>query len=784
MRMRHTVRSRYSYRFHASFDFDWQFHLGDERSADSSAWRAVNVPHDWSIEGESVADAPGGGSHGFSPHGVGWYRKAFRVEPSVRDRQHFIAFDGVYHNADVYLNGQHLGRKEYGYIGFEIDLTPRLDVDGENLLEVRVDNSDVPNCRWYSGSGIYRHVWLIATHKTRIEQWGVRITTPRVEEASADIRVKTFVRHLAPATSLRTSIIDSAGTTVAQMESMNHREGAFEQAGAVFEQTFTLDRPRLWSIEEPYLYTVHSELIVDGVIVDDEVSPLGVRSAVFDKDRGFLLNGVPTKMKGVCLHHDGGSVGAAVPDRVLQRRLEILKSVGCNAIRTSHNPPAPELLDLCDRMGFLVIDEAFDKWEGDFSPHWWMKQAGFAKNWETDLRAMLDRDVNHPCIILWSVGNETGLPGTDEVDPTLKRLADFTKAYEPSRPVTAALVNSAAKTLEERVKCVLTSASLMDVLCVNYQEPMYRHYRAANPNLIIIGSETFKYWRGSAMHVHAFEAVNPWWDVERDDYVAGGFLWPGIDYLGEATTFPQRGWDSGIIDTCGFVKPEGWFQVCAWKDREPCVRIAVLTADAGDVAWSWAAPKMAEHWNFPSLEGKLLRLQTQTNCEAVELIVNGVSFGRRRSSDYPNRAVAWHMPYKPGKLEAIGYNGEAIVARHELATAGAAARIELVPDRDALHADGQDCLHAVARVVDETGVLVPSDAHALRVTVEGEGDLIGIDNGDFFCGEPYKGTLRTTRGGRVLLIVQARRAGGDVRVRVQSDGLAAAELTIATRRLL
>lgn len=765
--MRLAVRAR------TCFDFDWQFHLGHDRSADPSTWRALNLPHDWSIEGPSTADAPGGGSHGFSPHGVGWYRKSFAIDPALRDRDHFIEFDGVYHNTDVYLNGHHIGRKDYGYIGFELDLTPQLNRDGENLLEVRVDNSDVPNCRWYSGSGIYRHVWLTVTHVTRIGHWGVRITTPRIDEQSADVRVRTRIDNVVSGLSLRTSIVDHAGQTISQMESMCHQN-------AEFEQTLCLDRPRRWSLGDPYLYRVHSELIVNGDIVDEVVSPLGVRTAVFDKDRGFLLNGLPTKMKGVCLHHDGGSVGAAVPDRVLVRRLEILKSVGCNAIRTSHNPPAPELLEMCDRMGFLVIDEAFDKWEGDFSTHWWMKQSNFAKNWETDLRAMLDRDINHPCIILWSVGNETGAPGTDEVDPTLKRLADYTRAYEPSRPVTAALVNSFAKTRQGRVECVLRSASLMDIVCVNYQEPMYPHYRAANPNLVIIGSETFKYYRGSEMNVHAFEPVNPWWDVEKNDYVAGGFLWPGIDYLGESTTFPKRGWDSGIIDTCGFLKPEGWFQKCLWNGQDPCVRIAVHVGGPGEAAWSWAAPRMVEHWNFAELEGQLLRLQTQTNCEAVELVVNGISFGTRRSGDYVNRSIPWNVPYKPGTIEAVAYNDGAVVARHELVTAAPATRLVIDVDRSSLIADGQDCAHLVVSLVDEQGVRVQVDDRVLRVTVEGRADLIGIDNGDLSCGESYKGAVRSTRLGRILAIVRSHRTPGDVTVRVESAGLQAATCDLET----
>ncbi|MGC9970955.1 MAG: glycoside hydrolase family 2 TIM barrel-domain containing protein [Bryobacteraceae bacterium] len=769
-------------RSRASFDFDWKFFRGDARGAelaafDTAAWRDVHLPHDWSIEGPFDKDAPSGGSGGYSPCGAGWYRKEFVLPAAGRDRTVWIEFDGVYHNSDVWINGKHLGARPYGYVSFHYDLTPHLAFGASNVLAVRVDNSDQPNCRWYSGSGIYRHVWLTQTSAVHVAHWGTSVTTPKISAETAEVCVRTRVRSRGAAASFRleTTIHDRDGRQLGA-------ERTAGTTGAQVSQVFTLPRPLLWSLEDPALYYARSVVFVDGQAVDDYVTWFGIREVRFDKDKGFLLNGRAVKMKGVCLHHDAGAVGAAVPDRVLQRRLEILKSIGCNAIRCSHNPPAPELLDFCDRMGFVVIDEAFDKWAGKEDPRqWWMKSPSFPNWWQQDLRSMLERDRNHPCVVLWSVGNETGEPGTDEVNPTLKTLVDFVHREEPARPVTCALILPHGKTLEDRVSQVLASSKLMDVAGLNYQEPLYPHLKKADPNLVIVGTEAFKYWRNSEQLRHAFDPANTWWDVLKYDYVAGQFLWTGIDYLGESGAWPDRGSTSGIIDTCGFLKPEGWFQRSAWR-ADPVVFLSVLDESLGSgmPASSWEAPTMLPHWNFQKRQGQLLRLQTQTNCETVELVLNGVSYGERRSAGFLNRAVIWHVPWQPGRIEAVGRNDGRIVARHELRTSGPCARIALRPDREKLASDGRDISHIEVQLTDGEGVLVPDDDRAIQFEMSGPGVIIGVDNGDLRSLEPYKGLSRTTRAGRCLVMVQSARNPGVIHLAATATGLPTASVAIQT----
>jgi len=766
-----------------SLDFDWRFALGDRPGAeatdhDDGAWRDLSLPHDFSIEGPFTKDAPGGGSHGWAPGGIGWYRKRLTLAPRDLEGAIWVEFDGVYEKSDVWLNGHHLGRRHYGYSSFHYDLRAHARA-GENLLAVRVDNSDLPNCRWYSGSGIYRHVWLVRTGAVHVERSGTYVTTPLVSPELAEVRVRTRVQ--APrgiALELVTRIVDPGG---GELTTETTRANSSDDQRTTFVQTLRIPAPQLWSLDEPALYSALTTVRAGGTTTDEYSTPFGIRSAHFDAARGFLLNGVGIKLKGVCLHHDGGAVGAAVPERVLERRLELLKEFGCNAIRTAHNPPAPELLDLCDRMGFLVIDEAFDKWEGQPDEAWWMKSKSFASDWEDDLRAMLERDANHPSIVLYSVGNETGEPGSEAVNRTIERLVGFVHREEPSRQVTCALVLPRAATFDERVAQVVSSARLMDVLGANYQEPLYEAIHEQAPDIPLLGTEAFKYYRSSRELRTGFDPQNPWYDVPKHPWVAGQFLWVGIDYLGESNRWPLRGYPSGLFDTCGFARPEAWFHRSVWRD-EPLVKIAVFTAGPGDVANAWYAPSLAAHWNFAGHEGKLLRLQTQTNCESVELVVNGVSHGVRRSADFPNRAVVWFVPWTPGTLEAVGRNGAEIVARDAIRTSGPAVRLELVADRLELRADGRDVSHVEVRVVDGAGVLVPDADRSIELELEGPGAILGVDNGDLECEEPYRGKTRTTRGGRCLAIVQSKRKTGALELRAEGAGVAPARLKLVTSR--
>jgi beta-galactosidase len=760
-----------------SLDFGWRFALGDvdgaEREAfDDSSWKRIDVPHDWSIEGPFREDNPAGGSGAWAPGGIGWYRKRFGLPAGSGDRHARLELDGVYHQASVFLNGKLLGRHDYGYSSFAFELGPVPDAGRESLLAVRVDNSNQPNCRWYSGSGIYRSVRLVLINPLRVDHWGTFVTTPRVSATaavvSAVIEVRNDLGESADFTVANEVVAPDGSRTCAKACAARAEAGR----AVTCRSTVKIRKPALWSPERPSRYTLVTRLHHRNRLVDEYETRFGIRNAEFRPQRGFFLNGVGMKLKGVCLHHDGGAVGSAVPTAVWERRLGLLKSIGCNAIRCSHNPPDPGFLDLCDSMGFLVVDEAFDKWEGAFAGpgEWWMRQVNFAANWEADLVSMLRRDRNHPSIILWSVGNETGQPGTDQVDPWLARLAARAWAMDPTRPVSTALVTPSEKEVSTKVDRVMRSAALVDVLCVNYQEPLFPRYHARDPDKVIVSSEAFLHWRATETNVHAFGLRNPWYDVVELSCVAGQFLWAGFDYLGEAFSFPLRGWPSGLFDTTGRLKPGGQFHRSAWSD-EPMVSLAVRThgLGKGERAWSWGGYELAAHWNWPELESRLLEVEAQTNCETVELFLNGVSYGEKPSADFVNRTVLFLVPYQPGKLHAVGRNGGMEEASTALETAGEPCALAAHVDRTEIRADGRDLAFVELELADDVGRRVPRRDAVLAVKVTGPGHLLGLDNGDLASREGYTDSRRSTAAGTCLALVQSTREEGRIGIEAVAE---------------
>lgn len=462
-----------------------------------------------------------------------------------------MQFDGVYRYSQVWLNGQLLGRRPYGYSSFQYELTPHLNLKGPNLLAVSVDNSAQPNSRWYTGSGIYRNVRLIVTDPLHVAHWGVSVTTPKVSPEEAVLRVETEVLNSsdeAAEVTIIARVVGPDGESIGQRETT--RDAAVGGTTA-FDDSITVSKPKLWSIERPRLYRVETIVKQAGQVVDEVATLAGIRTAVFDKDRGFLLNGQQVELKGVNIHHDAGSLGAAVPQRAWQRRLEILKSIGCNAIRTSHNPPTPELLDLCDRMGFVVIDEAFDKWGSPYNhsfPEWGQR----------DLQDMIRRDRNYPCIVLWSVGNEVDGQGGECYNEQLEQLVQWTREADPTWPVTVALKPFDPESYEDAAERVTKIARLVDVISCNYQEQWFEAYRKAYLGVIILASESYPYYRGKGLSYKAFYPRNPYLDAIKHDYVVGSFYWTGIDYVGEAVAgWPFHGWNCSLIDTCGWVRPVG-----------------------------------------------------------------------------------------------------------------------------------------------------------------------------------------------------------------------------------
>jgi beta-galactosidase len=796
------------------WDEAWRFYLGDAEGGqspglDDAGWRLLDLPHDWSIEGEFREDHPSGGGGGYLPGGIGWYRKTWAMPESAQGQTATIEFDGVYKNCDVWLNGVHLGFHPYGYTGFQYDLTPHLHYGAQpNVLAVRVDDSTQPDARWYSGAGIYRHVWLTITDPLHVSVWGTYVRTAQIRATVTRVDVDTRVQNDGDRERrclLLTRILDPEGQ-VAQERAAFHpiRPGETH----TFSQRLHVENARRWSVEDPVMYTAQSVVTIGeaprgsmfptellssatGQVVDTYETPFGIRDICFDADRGFLLNGERVKINGVCIHHDGGCVGAAVPEGVWERRLQLLKAMGCNGIRSSHYPPAPEFLDLCDRYGFLVMDENFDEWrKGKFAYGY----HDYFDAWsEIDTRGMVRRDRNHPSIVLWSVGNEIPEQSHLEDLSVLKKLVDMVHEEDPTRPVTSACDNISAPS-----PTTLEFLDLLDVVGYNYtdrwndhRELMYNLDRHLFPGRRMIGSENGAVggirgdYRGQTLGWHGpyntrmINAEQLWKFTAMNDYVAGDYMWTGIDYLGE-THWPLKNSVSGVIDTCGFPKDGFHFYRSQWT-KEPMIHLA-------------------PHWNWPGSEGQTIPVTCYTNCETVELLLNGRSLGvkcyqfpRPGMTGYgwaPDRGrlhpttsdlhLAWDAPYEPGVLEAIGRKGDEVICIQRMETTGAPAALRVAADRAELSANGCDVSHLTVEVLDAQGRLVPTADTRVRFSVEGAGRLIGVDNGDPADHDSPKGDSRKALAGLCLGIVQTLTVGGGIKVAVSADGLQPAEVLLSS----
>jgi beta-galactosidase len=765
------------------FDFDWSFSTGDFSAAemaafDDSAWRRVNVPHDWSIEGPFGSEFSSG--NGYVPGGIGWYRKHFKLAEAQRGKSVVIEFDGVYDNSEVWVNGAFVGGRPYGFSSFQCDLTPYLKFGGaDNVIAVRVDHSRFADSRFYTGSGIYRHVRLRVTDKLHIAHDGVYVTTPEIKNGEATVSIETTVDSGDKKNfSIESEIIAPDGKSAGTLTTAkNGGMGATE----VVVQKIKFRDPQLWSLDSPMLYTLKTRVKSGEAVVDEMTTPFGIRTTVFDPDKGFLLNGVAIKLKGVCIHHDAGCLGAAVPDKVLERRLRLLKELGVNAVRTSHNPPAPELLALCDRLGLLVKDEAFD----EFTPskNKWVSgwnngvpsRFGYAEIFDqwavTDLQDMVRRDRNHPCIILWSIGNEIDYANDPFSDPALGAdyrpenppaqglvkcatpLIAAVKSLDRTRPVTAALANL---TMSEAVGL----PELLDAVGYNYQEARYADDHKQFPRRIIFGSE----------NSHAYAA---WTAVRDNEYVAGQFLWTGIDYLGEANQWPNHANGAGLLDLCGFKKPMAWFRQSLWSDQ-PMVYLCVENPNRGEAGRRGLSA--VEHWNWPS--NSIVTVECFANCPEVVLALNDKIIGTKNLSDATNGVLTWKIPFAPGVLKAVGRSRGNAVATYELKTAGAASRIELISDTTSLHADGQDICHLEFRVVDEQGVRVPDAEPEVTFEISGPAKLLGLENGDVNSVEPYQGPTRKVFHGRGLAILESTRVAGEATVKVSAPEIQPATLVL------
>jgi beta-galactosidase len=796
-------------RIRESFDFGWKFQKGDFSEAQKtefsdSNWKSVDLPHDWSIEGPFTESEPSGVSGGYLPTGIGWYRKRFQLPGSFQDKQITIEFDGVYQNSDVWINGRHLGKRPYGYVPFFYDLTPHLFFGRENVLAVKVDNSRQTNCRWYSGSGIYRHTWLLSTNSVYVAHWGTFVTSPQVSKDAATLQVKTRVRNDTNGSArctLETILFDSDGKIVQRVAEI--QDIAFD-AEREFVQQLTVENPRLWSLETPHLYKIRSAVRKQDQVIDEYETTIGIRKAVFDADKGFLLNDERIKLNGVCLHHDGGCVGAAVPEHIWERRLEILKEMGCNAIRTSHNPFASEFLDLCDRMGFLVMNEAFDEWKvpkGQIGPNGYSNY--FDEWYERDVRNFVHRDRNHPSVVLWSAGNEVGDQGAPNGAETLGKLLKVFHTEDPTRPVTVGCDHISSEPASDAARPEFLA--LLDVVGYNYvdrwrdrREKYYSIDRHLFPQRRFIGTESESVGgiRGDYRDLFSEEALPEfvrlqrgrnidveqlWRFVATHDYVAGDFMWTGIDHLGEAR-WPMKGSSTGVIDTCGFKKDGFYFYQSQWTNK-PVLHIF-------------------PHWNWKGKEGRIIPVTCFTNCDTVELFVNSRSFGVKgfafprlgmegQYGNYPARAkvtrttadlhLTWDVPYEAGALKAVGVKDGKTVSTVEVVTTGEPAAIGLSADREFILAGKRDVAHFTVQILDSKGRIVPIADNEVTFKVEGEGLFLGVDNGNPESHEDYKSNRRKAFHGLYLATIQSTSKPGQVRVTASSPALESASVIIATK---
>jgi beta-galactosidase len=768
----------------------WQFNLGDVPGAEApnfndSAWRTLDVPHDWSIELPFDSKVPGGGSVGYLPGGIGWYRKAFTVPESDRGKKVVIDFDGVYMDSQVWINGQLLGRRPNGYISFRYDLTPHLKQGGEeNVIAVRA-NVEPNFSRWYPGAGIYRRVWLTKMNPVHVAHWGTYVTTHALSKEEASVRLKTDLennRSEESSVTLNSVIMDSQGQEVASAESSQRIAGG---AKYTFDQSFTVDQPALWSPDMPHLYEIVSTVKVAGKIVDEFTTPLGIRTVEFTKDYGFFLNGEHVDIKGVCLHHDFGPIGTAFYPRALERQLEILGGMGCNAIRTAHNPRDPEFYSICDRMGFMVMDEAFDVWEQRKLPN---DYSQFFGEWhERDLTSMIRRDRNHPSIIIWSIGNEMNeqhredFPGQGGVITT--RLVEIVKQHDPSRAITSAC-NSYKASVEKGM------VEPLDVYGQNYGMTQYPEIRKGGKPVIGTENATSFNTRGS----YSFDMVKDrgiklkinnvkndsectaygkfWGDdrtegtlveMRKNPWVAGQFAWTGFDYLGECFPFgwPARHGQFGIVDMVGFPKESYYVYKSDWTD-EPNVYL------------------FPQNWNWTQYNRLAIPVWVFSNCEEVELFHNNKSLGVKTIDRDQSLHAEWDVKYRAGELKAVGLKDGKPVSTNIVRTAETPARLELSADRAEIAADGTDLSFVEVRLVDENGVLCPDSDRMIQVELVGEGTLLGIGNGNAFNHEPFTGNQVKTFHGLCRVIVKSTKQAGAIQLKITADGVAAGNISITT----
>jgi len=802
----------------ADFNSGWLFCLGDDPSAarydyDDTGWRRLNLPHDWAIEGEFSKDNPSGTGGGALPGGIAWYRKSFVVKESDKGKRLNIDFDGAYMNSSVYINGHLLGTRPYGYISFGYDLTPYVKWGKKNVIAVRVDNAEQPNSRWYSGCGIYRNVWLTKLNPVHIARWGTYVTASEVTKNSASLNIRTKIQNESEVNApvkLTSELINADGVVIANHSTSQH---IIKGKEVEVSQQFVVKNPQLWSVDHPYLYTIRTKVIKGGVAIDNYDTPTGIRSFRFDARKGFILNEESLKINGVCMHHDLGCLGAAVNTRAIERQLQLLKEMGCNGIRCSHNPPAPELLDLCDRMGFIVMDEAFDMWRKKKTSHDYSRY--FDHWYERDLTDLVLRDRNHPSIFMWSIGNEVLEQWTDVRADTLsleeanlilnfghsadklakegemsmnsllcRKLADMVKSLDPGRPVTAGCN-------EPNPDNHLFRSGALDIIGFNYHDAWFAgvpdkfpgkpflitesvsalmtrgYYRMPSDSMYIWPERWDKPFYESSFSCSSYDNCHvPWGStheqslhqVKNNDFISGQYIWTGFDYLGEPTPYgwPARSSYFGIVDLAGFPKDIYYLYQSEWTNKD------VLHLFPH---WNWTPGQEIDMWAY------------YNHADEVELFINGKSQGvRRKGKD--DFHVIWRVKFEPGVVSVVSRKAGKTVLEREIHTPGTPARIRLTADRQSILADGKDLSFVTVEVLDKDGYLCPEAENLISFDVEGAGFIAGVDNGNPISLEKFKANHRKAFHGKCLIVIQNTGKSGNINLSARSESLKADEIKI------
>ena len=767
------------------FNDGWRFHLGQitrrERSDDAD-WQPVTLPHDWSIGLERAPENPSGTDGGYFPMGAGWYLREIAAPEEWRGKKVLVEFEGVYMNAEVWLNEHFLGRHPYGYTSFTVDLTPFLRLGEVNVLRVSVDNACQVNSRWYSGSGIYRPAWLLVAEPVHVAHWGVYVTTPEVSPAAATVRARTTVENETETTQdvvLRSRIVAADGRHISEaMKLVTISAGDRTE----LTQDVSVPDPQLWSPDAPALYRLETELLAGGRTVDTEATTFGIRTLRFDAEAGFLLNGQPVLLKGGCVHHDNGVLGAASYPRSEERKVALHKASGYNAIRCAHNPPAPAFLDACDRLGMLVMDEAFDCWRQGKNPYDY--HVAFDDWWHRDIASMVLRDRNHPSVIIWSIGNEVHeRDGRSDGAQIARMLADHMRALDPTRPVSSAICG----VWDEHRTWLDTDPvfATLDVGGYNYQWQNYRPDHERHPNRIMAGLESFP-----------LEALESWREVEELPYVIGDFVWTSLDYLGESGIgrvyfgeekeyslgkYPWHQANCGDLDLCGFKRPQSYYRDILWG-RGDALYIAVhhgpIPAGETPIITRWGWPEVWPDWTWPGHEGELFKVDVYSACEEVELSLNGRSLGVKPAGREQRHIASFDVPYEAGVLRAVGYRAGQPAAEHQVETAGEPACIRLTPDHRVIRAEAGDLGFVSVEITDAQGRVHPAADDLIIFTLEGEGSLVAVGNSNPVSTESYVGDRRRAFRGRCLAVVTSDGKAGAVRLRAEAKGLEPAETII------